>query len=129
MPIEKQLSVFVQNKIGSLGELCTHLSKSNINIKAISISDDLDWGIVRLVVDDLRKAKDILHKLELMFGEGNVLTVEMENHPGALSELANKLAKKKINIEHMYATATGESSLLVLSTTDDKKASSVLNQK
>ena len=58
MAIEKQLSVFVQNKVGSLGELCAGLSKANINIRAISITDDLEWGIVRLIVDNAEKAKD-----------------------------------------------------------------------
>ncbi len=127
MAIEKQLSVFVQNKVGSLGELCANLSKADINIRAISIADDLEWGIVKVIVDDTERAKEILHKLGLMYGEGNVLTLELPNHPGALADLANKLAKKKINIEQAYATATGSGSLLVLSTTDDKKANGVLN--
>ncbi len=63
MPLEKQLSVFVQNKVGSLGELSTALAKANINIKALSIGDDHDWGIVRLIVDDPEKTKKIFHKL------------------------------------------------------------------
>lgn len=126
MPIEKQLSVFVQNKVGSLRDLCASLSKANINIKAMSIVDDLDWGIVRLVVDDHEKAKDTLHKLGLMFGESNVLTVELENHPGALADLANTLAKKNINIDHAFVTAAGNRSLIVLITTDDKKANQIL---
>lgn len=123
MPLEKQLSVFVQNKVGSLGELSIALAKANINIKALSIVDDLDWGIVRLIVDEPEKAKEILHKLGLMYGEGRVVTVMLENHPGAL---ADKLGKKKINIEQAFLTTAGDVSLLVLSTTDDKKASSVL---
>ncbi len=127
MPIEKQLSVFVQNKVGSLGELCEGLSRAGINIRAISIVDDLDWGIVRVIVDDSERAKEILHNLGLMYGEGNVVTVELDNHPGALAEVANALARKKINIESAFATATGERSLLVLSTTDDKKASGVIS--
>ena len=126
MPLEKQLSVFVQNKVGTLGELCRALAKANINIKAFSIVDDLDWGIVRLIVDEPEKAKEILHKLGLMYGEGQVVTVMLENHPGALAELADKLGKKKINIEQAFATSSGDVSLIVLSTTDDKKASSVV---
>ncbi|MCH6559070.1 amino acid-binding protein [candidate division KSB1 bacterium] len=126
MPLEKQLSVFVQNKVGSLGELSIALAKANINIKALSIVDDLDWGIVRLIVDEPEKAKEILHKLGLMYGEGQVVTVMLENHPGALAELADKLGKKKINIEQAFVTTAGDVSLIVLSTTDDKKASSVL---
>lgn len=126
MPFEKQLSVFVENKVGSLGDVCASLSKANINIKALSIADDLDWGIVRIVVDDSEKAKEALYKLGLMFGEGNVLTIELDNHPGALAEVANTLAKKNINIEHAFATAAGDKSLLVITTTDDKKANNVL---
>ncbi len=126
MPLEKQLSVFVQNKVGTLGELCRALAKASINIKAFSIVDDLDWGIVRLIVDEPEKAKEILHKLGLMYGEGQVLTVMLENHPGALAELADKLGKKKINIEQAFVTTSGEESLIVLSTTDDKKANSVV---
>ncbi len=126
MPLEKQLSVFVQNKVGSLGELSIALAKANINIKALSIVDDLDWGIVRLIVDEPEKAKEILHKLGLMYGEGQVVTVMLENHPGALAELADKLGKKKINIEQAFVTTSGEESLIVLSTTDDKKANSVV---
>ncbi len=126
MPLEKQLSVFVQNKVGTLGELCRALAKANINIKALSIVDDLDWGIVRLIVDEPEKAKEILHKLGLMYGEGQVVTVMLENHPGALAELADNLVKKKINIEQAFATTSGDVSLIVLSTTDDKKASSVV---
>jgi len=126
MPLEKQLSVFVQNKVGSLGDLSTALAKANINIKALSIVDDLDWGIVRLVVDEPEKAKEILHQLGLMYGEGQVVTCMLENHPGALAELADKLGKKKINIEQAFVTTSGDVSLIVLSTTDDKKASSVV---
>ena len=127
MPIEKQLSVFVQNKVGSLGELSESLSRAGINIRAFSIVDDLDWGIVRVIVDNPDRAKEILHKLGLMYGESAVLTVELDNHPGALADLATRLAKKKINIESAYATAAGDRSLVVLATTDDKKANGILS--
>lgn len=127
MPLEKQFSIFVQNKVGSLGELCSNLSKQNVNIRAISIIDDLEWGIVRLVVNDTEKTKEILQNLGLMYGESQVLTAELPNHPGALAELADRLAKKKINIEQAFATATGEGAVVVLSTTDDKKANSLLS--
>ncbi len=126
MPMEKQFSVFVQNKVGSLGDLCASLSDAGVNIRAISIIDDLDWGIVRIIVDDEEKTRVILHDLGLMFGEGSVLTVELENHPGALAELARKLARKKINIVQAQATATGENTIMVLSTTDDRKAAGLL---
>ena len=126
MPLEKQLSVFVQNRVGSLGELSIALAKANINIKALSIVGDHDWGIIRLIVDDPEQAKEILFKLGLVCGQGQVVTVMLENHPGALADLADKLEKKKINIEQAFATASGDASFVVLSTTDDKKANSVI---
>lgn len=128
MALEKQLSIFVQNKVGSLGDLSAAFSKSGINIRAFTVVDDLDWGIVKLVVDDDGKAKEILHNLGLMYGESQVLTVTLPNHPGALAQLSEKLARKKINIEQAYATAAGDSSLLILATTDNKKAHSLLSK-
>lgn len=127
MPFDKQFSIFVQNKVGSLGDLCRSLARENVNIKAISIIDDLEWGIVRVVVDDPDKIKTILQDLGLMYGESQVLTLELENSPGALAEVADKLARKKLNIEQAFATATGEGAFLVLTTTDDKKANSILS--
>ncbi|MCZ6595316.1 MAG: amino acid-binding protein, partial [Bacteroidetes bacterium] len=101
-------------------------AKANINIKALSIVDVHDWGIVKLIVDNPEKTKKIFHKLGLTYGEGQVVTVMLENHPGALADLADKLEKKKINIEQAFATASGDASFVVLSTTDDKKANSVI---
>lgn len=122
MPIERQLSVFVQNKVGSLADLCASLAQDGVNIKALSIVDDLEWGIVRLILDNPEQGKKTLQQLGLMFGESNVLTIEMENHPGVLAELASTLSRKKINIEHAYLTAAGDRSLIVMATTDDRKA-------
>ncbi|MFQ5650075.1 MAG: ACT domain-containing protein [bacterium] len=127
MAIEKQFSIFVQNKVGSLGELCTNLASAKVNIRALSVVDDLEWGIVRLIVDDTERTKTILQDLGMMYGESQVLTVELQNHPGSLADMSKKLAKKKINIEQAFATATGSNTIVVLSTTDDKKANSVLN--
>lgn len=128
MPLEKQLAIFVQNKVGSLGDLSAAFSKSGINIRAFTVVDDLDWGIVKIVVDDDEKAREILHNLGLMYGESQVLTVTVPNNPGTLAKLSEKLAKKKINIEQAYATAAGDNSLLVLATTDNKKANSLLSK-
>jgi hypothetical protein len=127
MSLEKQYSIFIQNKVGSLKEICTGLSKAKINIKALSIIDDMEWGIVRLVLDDNKKGPKVLQELGLMYGESQVVTVAIPNNPGALVEIATKLSKKKINIEQAYATATGEDSLLVMATTDNKKANQVLS--
>ncbi|MFQ5603098.1 MAG: ACT domain-containing protein [bacterium] len=127
MPIEKQLSIFVQNKTGILADLCKNFSAANINIKSFSIVDDLDWGILRIIVDDTDASKKILNARGLTYGESHVLSVETRNHPGALAALAEKLAENEINIEQAFATAAGNKSLIVMSTTDDQKANIVLS--
>lgn len=128
MALEKQFSIFVQNKVGSLRELCRKLATEGIDIRAISVVDDLEWGIVRLIVDNDDKARAILQDLDMMYGESQVLTVELRNHPGALADLADKLVADNINIEQAYATAVGQKTIVVLSTTDDKTANSALSE-
>lgn len=126
MPLETQLSVFLKNKVGSLNELCTALSEAHINIRAMSTVDDVDWGIVGLIVDEIAKTKEILQKLELRFGESMVLTVAMDNKPGEIARITKKLSENNISIVHTFLTAEGQRSLLVLMTTDNKRANQVL---
>lgn len=126
MALETQLSVFIKNQIGSLHELCMRLSQAGINIRAISTVDDVAYGIVGLIVDDFEKTKALLREMDLKFGESTVLTIELENKPGVLDAILQKLAAENVNIVHTYATAAGDRSLLVLLTTDNKKAEKVL---
>ncbi len=128
MALETQLSVFIPNRVGSLNELCTTLSDAHINIRAISTVDDVDWGIVGLIVDEIDKTRSILEDLDLKYGESKVLAVELENKPGNFAEVTKKLTRENINIVHTYATATGNRSLLILLTTDNTKAEQILNQ-
>ncbi len=127
MPLEKQISIFVKNKVGSLSELCTGLAKDGVNVRAMYTVEDIDWGIVGLIPDNLEKAKETLQKLGYRFGENTVLTVERDNEPGMLAKIATQLTENNINIVQTFATAAGSRSLIVLLTTDDKKAEQVLS--
>ncbi len=127
MPLEKQLSIFVKNKVGSLSELCEELADDRINIRAMYTVEDIDWGIVHLITDNLEKAKDALQKRGYKFGESTLLTVETDNEPGALAKIAKKLSNENINIIQTFATAAGKRSMIVLLTTDDKRAAQVLS--
>ena len=129
MPLKKQLSVFVENKVGSIYELCTDLSKASINILGVLVSDDLDWGVIRLVVDDVEKAKQILKNSGFMYGESDIVVVYLDNHPGALAGVAEKLSKANIAIEYMYASGEGEKALVILATTNNKKADKIISGK
>jgi hypothetical protein len=126
MAIETQLSVIVKNRVGMLNELCTSISEANINIRGLSTVVEADWGIVGLIVDDANKTKEVLHKQNLKFGESTVLTVRMDNKPGQIAKITKKLSEQHINIVNASLTAEGEHCLLVLMTTDNKKANEIL---
>ena len=126
MSLETQISVFVKNRIGALNELCTALSEANVNIRALSTADEVDWAILGLIVDDTEKTKQILQQQNYNFGESKVLTITMENKPGQLASITKKLSEHNINIVYAALTTEGERSLLVLMTTDNKRADEIL---
>lgn len=126
MSLETHISVFVKNKIGALNELCSTLSEANVNIRALSTADEVDWAIVGLIVDDLTRTREILKQQNYNFGESKVLTLMMENKPGQLARITKKLSEQNINIVYAAMTAVGQRSLLVLMTTDNKKADEIL---
>jgi len=109
-----------------LNELCTAISEANINIRGLSTVVEADWAIVGLIVDDANKTKEVLHNQNLKFGESTVLTVRMDNKPGQIAKITKKLSEQHINIDYASLTAEGEHCLLVLMTTDNKKANEIL---
>ena len=126
MPLMKQLSVFVENKIGTLQELCKALAKVGANILGVLLVDESDWSVVRIVVDDVPKAKTALQSTGYVFGESEVLAVELANNPGSLADFAGKLAKENINVEFSYVSCIGPKALIILSTSNNKKASKII---
>ncbi len=103
--VEKQLSIFLENRPGGLAKICGTLAEAGINILALSIHDTVDHAIVRLIADRPVKALLLLEQLGLYILESDVVVVELENRPGALAEVARKLARADINIEYAYCSA------------------------
>jgi len=130
MEIVKQLSVFLANKPGTLGAVCSELSKAKINIYALTISDTVDHAVVRMVVSDTRKALHIFEQRGVLTVENKVLMIENDNEPGSLARIANRLSKAKINIEYAYlaTSPTSQTGLLILRSSDTKKALKVLTK-
>jgi hypothetical protein len=126
MALETQFSVFVKNRVGMLSELCTAISEANINIRGLSTVVEAESAIVGLIVDDANKTKEVLHKQNLKFGESTVLTVRMDNKPGQIAKITKELSEQHIDIVNASLTAEGEHCLLVLMTTDNKKANEIL---
>lgn len=105
----KQLSIFVENKQGSLHEITDTLAKANINLRSMCIADTSNYGIVRIIADDPDGAKTLLDK------NGHAANVRLVNafavpdQPGGLAKVLNLLEGNGVNIEYMYALITTES--------------------
>ena len=129
MEIAKQLSVFLDNKPGTLAKVCDALAAAKINIYALTISDTIDHAVVRMVVSDPIRALHIFGDRGVLVVENDVLMLENGNKPGALANIAQKLAKARINIEYAYlATSPGAKlGLLILRVKNPAKALQILS--
>ncbi len=130
MPIEKQLSVFIENKPGRLSHICTTLADNDINIYAMSVHDTVDHAIVRLIVNNPTKALVILEEEGVYTITQDVVVLEIENKPGIISQIAKKLFRADINIEYAYCTATKnqEFGCLVVKTKDAELTLEILDE-
>ena len=101
----KQLSVFVENKRGKLYELFKAIADAGINIRAMNIADTKEFGVLRLIVEDINQTKKILEE-ETIVKTTDVIAVEMKDEAGALSGIIKVLVDAGINIEYAYAFTT-----------------------
>ena len=129
MPIEKQLSVFMENKPGKLSQICHSLAENDINIMAMSVHDTVDHAIVRLIVDQPTKALVILEEEGVYTIAQDVVILEIENKPGIISTIARKLFRADINIEYAYCTASKNQDFgcVVIKTKDAEQTSEILD--
>lgn len=102
LPVE-QISIFVENKAGRLAEVTRVLSEAGVNIRALSLADTSDFGILRLIVDNNDKAKAVLKERGFTVGKTDVVAVEVEDRPGGLSRILDILSQQNVNVEYMYA--------------------------
>jgi hypothetical protein len=103
--IEKQLSIFLENRPGGMAKICGTLAEAGINILALTIHDTVDHAIVRLIADRPVKALLLLEQLGLYILESDVVIMDLDNRPGTLADVARKLARADINIEYAYCSA------------------------
>ncbi len=124
----KQLSIFVENKPGTLISITQSLAKAEVDIRAMSIADTQDFGILRLIVSDIDKAKGALQSDNCVVSVTNVVAVAVSDEPGALSNVISLLADNGINIEYMYAfiTVSKKYAYIVLRVEDNEKATELL---
>ena len=129
--IVKQVSVFVENRAGRLAEVTGILAAQNINIRALSLADTADFGILRMIVDDVEGAKGILKKEGLTVGEADVVAVEVPDRPGGLAHLLQIFKDENLNVEYMYAfvKAPSQSAVMIFRFEDPHRAVEALQGK
>lgn len=100
----KQVSVFLENKSGRIAEVTRLLGDGGINLKAVSIADTADFGILRLIPDKPEDAVSTLERAGYIAKLTSVIAVEIEDHPGSLADVLSIFEKRAINIEYLYAS-------------------------
>jgi hypothetical protein len=125
--IIKQVSIFLENKSGRLNEVTQILGDAGLNMSAFTIADTSDFGILRLIVSDPEKAKEVLKKNKFAVQTTDVILVKTPNVPGGLAKMLNILNAEKVFIEYMYAFSNSEdTAVIVLRPTDLQKCIDIL---
>ena len=124
----KQLTVFVQNKKGTVVEVTDILSKNNVNLRALSIAETQDFGILRLIVNDEKTAEKVLVENGYLIKVIDVVGVKIGDAPGKLTEALSVLDKADMNVEYMYAfmARTEKHAYVVLRVENNSTAEEVL---
>ena len=126
----KQLSIFVENKAGTVAEITKKLADASVSIRALSVADTQEFGILRLIVDNVEKAKDALSESECVVSITKVIGVEIPDVAGGLSNVLQLMSKNGINVEYLYAfiTISGKHAYVVLRVEDNDKAIEILTK-
>ena len=104
----RQLSVFLENRVGRLSEVCRTLAENDINIIASSLADTSDFGIFRMIVNKPEEAKKVLKKNNFTVLENDVIALDIKDKPGGLADVLEILEKNNVNIEYLYVLARRE---------------------
>ncbi len=124
----KQISVFVENKPGAMCAMTGVLAENQVDMRALSLAETEDFGIVRIIVDDLDKASAVLKEAGYVYSLTPVLGVEIPDTPGGLNKVLEVLTQGEVNIEYMYAFlgAKDGHAYMIFRVADPEKASAVL---
>jgi len=123
-----QISVFLENRAGQLSEITAALADNGIDLRAISIAETADYGILRMIVDDAQKATSVLMEHEYLLTMTPVLVVAVPDVPGGIAPVLATLAEGDIDIEYMYSlfTHTEGKAYIVFRVADSEKFVSLL---
>ena len=124
-----QVSVFLENKPGTLNKMTEVLAKHNVNIRALSLADTKDFGIVRMIVNDVYEATNVLKDANFVATFTPVLAYGISDEAGSLNKLLQKFAEADVNIEYMYAFAGQKNAFMIFRVNDTKTAENLLASK
>ena len=124
----KQISVFLENTKGRLAEVTRSLSHEKINIRALSLADTADFGVLRIIVDNPDRTLTILKSHGFVAQVTEVIAVEVEDKPGGLSHILEVLDQDNVNVEYMYAYVekTGSNAIVICRIEDRERALQIL---
>ena len=125
-----QLSIFVENKAGTVAQITKSIADAGVSIRALSVADTQEFGILRLIVSDVEKAKEALSKNDCVVSITKVIGVEIPDVAGGLSNVLELMSKSAINVEYLYAfiTISGKHAYVVLRVEDNDKATKILTE-
>ena len=124
----RQFSIFIENKKGRLAKIAKIISSAGIDIRAISVADTSGFGILRIIVDDPDRAKNVLQKSNIIVSVTNVIAVEIKDKPGEFYRVMSILSDNDIGVEYMYAFISREKNkaFIILKIENEDKAVEVL---
>ena len=122
-----QLSAFLENTPGTLCKAVSAISEAGVNLRALNVADTRDFGILRVIVSDIEKTKDVLSRNTIVT-ETPVIAVRMDDHAGALTDILKIIQEANINIEYVYAatSAVAKAAYVVLRVNETEEAEAVL---
>lgn len=125
-----QISIFIENQSGRLYEIANLLGENNINIRALSLADTSDFGILRLIVNEPERAYKILKENDFTVGRTEVIAVEVPDKPGGLAGILKVLRDNNVNVEYMYAFVerSGDCAIMIFRFDETDKAIEVLSK-
>ena len=128
----QQISVFLENRPGALQSMTAVLAENGIDMRAFSLAETSDFGIARIIVDDVYKTTTVLRDAEFVHSVTQVLGVALSDTPGGLDKILRVLADAEVNVEYMYAFLggkKGKDAYMIFRVADNAKASAALTAK
>ena len=124
----KQLSIFIENREGRLEKVTETLAANGINIVCLSLADTSDYGLLRMVVSDPVRAKEILRENGFSAMLNDVIAVKLPHNFGSLHKLTKEMCTKELNIEYMYAFTSGkDNASIIIKTSDNEAAMTIIS--